>query len=141
MWRYRGTPHYLAQQAGRLGVSQVLADRARNNPEIYRCSVLLSQLCERYHRARKEDGKPVFGRPEILQIEGTLGQCEQEAQKLHALAAAADTMLTEAWQAFGLARPERPYAVACSLDDITSNGQCNGAHAACEVDSHGLCST
>jgi hypothetical protein len=133
MWRYRGTPHYLAQQAGRLGISQVLADRARNNQEIYRCSVLLAQLCERYHRARKENGKPVFGRPELLQIEGTLNQVEQEAAKLHVLAAAADAMLAETWQAFGLARPQRHYGVACSLDETPANGQCCGAHAACEA--------
>ena len=28
MWRFRGTPHYLDQQAKRLGITQVLADRA-----------------------------------------------------------------------------------------------------------------
>ena len=74
MWRYRGTPHHLSLQARRLGISEVLADRARHNQEIYRCSVLLAQLCERYHRARKEAGRPVFGRPELAQIEGTLNQ-------------------------------------------------------------------
>ena len=56
-------PHYLNQQGSRLGITQVLADRARNNQEIYRVSVLLSQLCERYHKARKEDGRPVLPPP------------------------------------------------------------------------------
>jgi len=101
MWRFRGTPHYLGQQAARLGVTQVLADRARNNSEIYRVSVLLSQLCERFHAARKENGKPIFGSPELGQIRGTLQQCEQECAKLHALAAASAAMIDDAWIAFG----------------------------------------
>ena len=53
LWHFRGTPHYLGQQAVRLGITPVLADRARNNQEIYRVSVLLAQLSERYHKARK----------------------------------------------------------------------------------------
>jgi hypothetical protein len=131
MWRYRGTPHYLDQQATRLGISQVLADRARHNPEIYRVSVLLAQLCERWHRARKEDGRPIFGRPELLQIDGTLNQCEQELQKLHALAATARSMLDEAWQAFGLPVPDRHFEVVSKLDETPRNGHApDGAHAA-----------
>ncbi len=91
MWRFRGTPHYLNEQARRLGITQVLADRARNNPEIYRCAVLLAQLCERYHSTRQEGGKPAFGFAEKNQIKGTLGQVELELQKLHMLAATAVT--------------------------------------------------
>ena len=36
-----------------------------NNPEIYRLAVLLAQLSERYHKARKENGKPVFYMTEL----------------------------------------------------------------------------
>ena len=79
-------PTISSQQAVRLGITQVLADRARNNQEIYRVSVLLAQLCERYHKARKEDGRPVLPRPELDQVRGTLHQAEQECAKLHALA-------------------------------------------------------
>jgi hypothetical protein len=113
MWHYRGTPHYLNTAAAKLGLSQVLADRARHNPEIYRCSVLLAQLCERYHRARKEDGRPVFYPTELGQIEGTLGQAEEEAAKLHALAKAAAAMIDEAREAFELEPAGRPFAVRC----------------------------
>ena len=49
----------------RLGITQVLADRARHNPEIYRVSVLLAQLSERYHRARKENDKPMLFTTEL----------------------------------------------------------------------------
>ena len=86
MWRFRGSPYYLDQQAKRLGITQVLADRARHNTEIYQLAVLLAQLSERYHRARKENGKPVFYTTELAQIKGTLEQCELELQKLHMLA-------------------------------------------------------
>src|SRR4029077_11136048 len=111
IWRYRGSPHYLNQQGSRLGITQVLVDRARNNQEIYRVSVLLSQLCERYHKARKEDGRPVLGPPELDQVRGTLSQAEQECSKLHALAAAAGEMIDEAYSAFGIVQPFRHYAV------------------------------
>jgi hypothetical protein len=116
MWRFRGSPHYLSHQAVRLGITQVLADRARNNQEIYRVSVLLSQLCERYHKARKEDGRPVLPMTELAQVRGTLQQAEQECAKLHALAASAAGMLDEAWQAFELEAPNRHFAVLCDYD-------------------------
>jgi hypothetical protein len=119
VWRYRGTPPYLAAQAKRLGISQVLADRARHNPEIHRASVLLSQLCERCHRARKEDGRPVLPIPEQAQVRGTLEQVEQECAKLHALAAAAAVMLDEAWTAFNMPPPDRHYAVLSDYDTPT----------------------
>jgi hypothetical protein len=116
MWRYRGTPHYLNQQGGRLGVTQVLVDRARNNQEIYRVSVLLSQLCERYHKARREDGRPVLPLTEMAQVRGTLQQAEQECAKLHTLAAAAAEMIDEAHRAFDGAVPPRHYAVLSDFD-------------------------
>jgi hypothetical protein len=116
IWRYRGTPHHLNQQGSRLGITQVIIDRARNNQEIYRVSVLLSQLCERYHKARKEDGRPVLPRPELDQIRGTLAQAEQECSKLHALAAAAAEMIDEAYAAFATQQPERHYAVLSDFD-------------------------
>jgi hypothetical protein len=116
MWRFRGSPYFLDRQAARLGLPKVLADRSRHNAEIYRCQVLISQLCERYHRARKEDGKPVFANPELAQVRGTLEQAELELQKLHMLAAASAEMLDEAWTAFGLKSSERPYEVSCDYD-------------------------
>jgi hypothetical protein len=116
LWRFRGTPHYLGQQAGRLGVTPVLADRARNNQEIYRVSVLLAQLCERYHKARKEDGRPVLALTEMAQVRGTLQQAEQECAKLHALAATAAEMIDEAYRAFGTEQPRRTFLVMSDYD-------------------------
>lgn len=116
MWRFRGTPSYLDRQAARLGITQVLADRARNNSEIYRLGVLLAQLAGRYHAARHENGVPIFYPIERAQIKGTLDQCELELQKLHMLAGAADAMLEEAWSAFGFDSPDRPYEVSCESD-------------------------
>jgi hypothetical protein len=118
MWRYRGTPYYLDAQGDRLGVSKVLTDRARHNPEVCRVSVLLGQLCERYHRAPKKDGRAMVPPAELAQIRGTLGQCEQELEKLHALAAAAQAMVDEAHRAFGLDAPERRFRVKCDFDDL-----------------------
>jgi hypothetical protein len=119
LWRFRGTPHYLGSQAVRLGITPVLADRARNNQEIYRVSVLLAQLCERYHKARKEDGKPVLPNPELAQVRGTLLQADQECAKLHALAATAAEMIDEAYRAFELGAPDRHFAVLCDFDAPT----------------------
>ena len=116
MWHYRGTPHFLDAQAKRLGLSRVLTDRARNNPEIYRCSVLLAQLCERYHKARKEHGRPVFGFQERAQITGTLQQVGQESAKLHALAAASEAMLEEAHAELGIPREFANFTVGCVFD-------------------------
>jgi hypothetical protein len=116
MWRFRGTPHYLEKQAVRLGISQSLAHRARHNPEIYHVSVLLAQLCERFHKARKENGRPVFFPTEMAEIRGTLMQAENELSKLHALAGSAQAMLDEAWRAFGFNCPERHFAVLCDYD-------------------------
>jgi hypothetical protein len=116
MWRYRGTRHYLDQQAKRLGITPVLADRCRHNQEIYRVSVLLAQLSERYHKARKEDGKAVLLTTELEQIKGTLLQCEQALQKLHLLAATSEAMLDEAWCAFGPPVTKRPFVVRCDHD-------------------------
>jgi hypothetical protein len=117
MWRFRGTPPYLAAQAKRLGISQVLADRCRHNPEIHRASVLLSQLCERLHRCRKEDGRAVLSPPERAQFRSTLEQIEQECAKLHALAAAAAEMIDEAWTACEAGPPNRHYIVLCDFDN------------------------
>jgi hypothetical protein len=118
MWRFRGTPFYLDAQADRLGISRILADRARTNAEIHRVSTLLGQLCERYHHAPKQDGRIATVFPaELAQIQGTLGQAECELAKLHALAAAATAMIDEAHQAFGLALPQRTHRVVCDFDE------------------------
>ena len=116
MWHFRGSPPYLGMQAKRLGISQVLVDRARHNPELHRVSVLLGQLCERAHRARKEDGKPVLPAPELAQVRGSLEQVEQECSKLHALAAAAAMMIDECYAAFNLPAPTRHFAVLSDFD-------------------------
>ena len=55
---------------------------------------------------------------ELAQIRGTLGQCEQELEKLHALAAASQAMIDEAHEAFGLDVPERRFRVKCDFDDL-----------------------
>jgi hypothetical protein len=119
MWRHRGSPHYLEAQSKRLGISKVLADRSRHNAEIYRCSHLLAQLCDRYHRAPKNEyGVPTFYGPELAAIKGTLEQAEIESHKLHMIAAAAAQMIDEAWEAFGLSAPDgRAFRVVCRFDD------------------------
>ena len=116
MWRFRGTPHYLKQQAARLGITQVVADRARNNQEIYRISGLLAQLSERYALARKEGDRPILGPGEVRAISGTLEQCGIEADKLHMLAATAALMVDEAYAAFHIDPPQRPFEVLCDHD-------------------------
>jgi hypothetical protein len=118
MWRFKGSPHYIGKQAERLGITQILADRARNNAEIFRVANLLAQLCERYHAARRENDLPVLGFTERGQIKGTLEQCELELLKLHMLAGTADSMVTEAWRAFGFPVPTRGFRVVSDHDDV-----------------------
>jgi hypothetical protein len=120
MWRFRGTPFYLEKHSKRLGIAPILAKRAQHNPEIYRISVLLGQLCERYHKARKEHGKPVLGRLELNQVAGTLDQAEQLCQSLHMLAAAAAEIIDEAHSAFGTEPTRgRVFEIMCNLDPHT----------------------
>ena len=111
-WHFRGTPYYLSKQGERLGITSVLIDRARNNQEIYRVSVLLSQLCDQYHkRPKAEDGTSIMTPSELSQVRGTIHQIEQEVAKLHALAAAAAEMADGARGAFGIEASERTYFV------------------------------
>jgi hypothetical protein len=120
MWRFRGTPHYLAAQGRRLGISSKLTDQARHSKEIYGISVLLAQLCERYHRLKAgDDSRPIPAR-DLAEVRGTLSLCELDADKLHALAAASHTMLDEAYLEFGLPLPERHFCVMCDFDDCTA---------------------
>ncbi len=116
MWHYRGTPFYLDRQGERLRLPRLLTHKARHNREIHEISTLLGQLCERWHRARKERDKPVFTPIELEYVQGTLRQCEAELDKLHALAGTAAAMCDEAWEAFGLAPPQRRFAVLCDFD-------------------------
>ncbi len=109
MWRFRGSPHYIDQQGDRLGVSKILTDQARHNQEMYRVSVLVGQLCERYYRTPKDGGRAIVFPAELAQVQGTLGQCEQELEKLHVLAAAAQAIIDEAHRAFGIAPPSRQF--------------------------------
>lgn len=133
LWHYNGTPEFLHRQADRLRSTHHLADLARHNKEIYRISVLVNQLCERYHKARKEDGEPVFGPIEIDQIKSTLGMCEQELEKLHILAAASDEMMEEVYGALSIDAPARPFVILAESDDATPGAHGNGEPIAAEA--------
>jgi hypothetical protein len=121
MWRFRGTPHYLDAQGARLGLSKILTDRARHNPEIHRVATLLGQLCERWHRLPKSgDGQAVTFPAELAQVKGTLGQALEESAKLHVLAASAQAMIDEAHRAYGIEPPESFFRVRCDFDEIAN---------------------
>jgi hypothetical protein len=137
MWHFRGTPPYLSAQAKRIGMNETLTSRARHNSEIHRVSILLGQLCERWHRCRKEDDRPVVGPGERDAIAAVLGQCEAESLKLHALAASAASMIDEAWEAFGLTPPQRTHAVLADSDaPLVPTPQGNGAVPALKKVAH-----
>jgi hypothetical protein len=116
MWSYKGHTHYLERQANRLGVPPILSAAAKHNAEIFKASTLLAQLCERYHKARKEFGRPVFGAVERVQIAGTLAQAELKVQQLHLLAAAAAAMVDEAHAELGIPQPPRHFIVLSDFD-------------------------
>jgi hypothetical protein len=76
----------------------------------------MGQLSERYHRTRKDKGRPLIGRLEALQITGTLDQAEAEVKKLLMLAAAGAEMIDEAYRAFELVPPARTVEVTTISD-------------------------
>ncbi len=116
LWRFRGAPCYLDIQGHRLGVSKVLTDRARHNPEIHRITVLVAQVCERYHRLPKEHYIAMAPPPELAAVRSTLAVAESEMAKLHVLAASAQAMIDDGYAAYGMAPPHRHYTVACEFD-------------------------
>ena len=120
MWRFRGTPFYLEAQANRLGLSKDRLREAWGNAELHRVSGLLGQICQRYHGAPKDAGRAVVIPTELAQIQATLGRCERELEKLHALAATAEAMLEEAHAAFGLECPRRQFRVQCDSDEAAA---------------------
>lgn len=118
IWRFHGVSPYLRIQGDRLGLSRVLTDRARVNQEIHRVSILVAQLCDQYHKTPgATDGTPRLRPIDIPAIRGTLGQCEMELEKLHALAAAAAVIIDEAHRAYGLEPPARHFRVVCDFDE------------------------
>jgi hypothetical protein len=118
-WHFRGTPPYLSAQGKRLGMVETLVARAKHNTEIHRVSIILGQLCERWHKARKEDDRPVYVKYEAEQVAAGLAQADQECAKLHALAGAAAAMIDEGYAAWGIERPDRGYAVMANNDAPT----------------------
>lgn len=125
-WHARGSLYYLIAQGERLGISRVAIDRAKMNKQIHRIGTLLGQLAEQYQRLpRDARGEPVLLGSVGRIVEGTLGQCEEECSKLHALAAASQAMIDEARAAFGLPVAERFVRVACDFDDAepSANGK------------------
>ena len=110
-WRHRGGPHYLNCQGSRLRIPQVLVDKSRSNDELFAITQLLNQMCERYHKARKEDGIAILNPPEFAQVKATLAEAQKFSSRLHALAAASADMMDEAWKAFGIPQAPAEFAV------------------------------
>lgn len=135
LWHYNGTPEFLHRQADRLRSTHHLAGIAIHNKEVHRISVILNQLCERYHKARKEDGEPVFGAVELVGIRDSFRMCEQELEKLHILAGAADEMLEQAYGAMNIDAPARPFVILAESDDATLVDHSNGESIAVEAES------
>jgi hypothetical protein len=118
MYHFRGAPYYLNEQRKRLkGISDQLLVQAKYNKEIHHLSVLLGQLCERWHKAGKYGVQPIFGALELTHIKAILAEGEKDLQKLHLIAAASEMMLGEAYRAFGVDEPTRNYEVYAIRDD------------------------
>jgi hypothetical protein len=115
-WHYRGGPYYLLEQAARLGIHVGKVHRAKNNSELYKAQTLFSQLAEKFNKARKEDGKPVFGKPELDGIRGALVQAEEYRQIIYLMAGAIDSMIVEAHEAFGFDLAPRTFEILCDYD-------------------------
>lgn len=118
LWHFRGTPAYLKAQGDRMGLDPILIDQARHSREIHYLSTILGQLHERYRSAIKGTLSEVAGLPprDLAPIKASLEQGVRVRDKLHALAAASDDMLDEAYAAFGLTPPDRSTRVVCDYD-------------------------
>lgn len=120
-WHFRGSPHFVAVQGRRLGLSIGLLARSKPNEELRSIGSLVAQLCDRYHRAGKTpDGTPIFGHDELKQVAAALGQAEIQVDKLHAVAAASQAILGEVYDAYRLPPPTREFRVVCDYDEITA---------------------
>lgn len=107
IWRYRGTPSYLAKQVFHLGIAQAVVDRMQKSEEIRKFNTILAQLCERYHRYRKEEGVPVVSISDLPAIRATLTEAYRWRDSLIAGASGLDQALDEAYEAFAIDPPVR----------------------------------
>ena len=105
--------------------------RAARSDELARVNHFLCQLNERHNRAVVDhNGKPVFGPPEIAQIEAVIGQAELEVGKLHMLAATSREMIDECRAAFDLPPTKRSFEVLSDNDAApTPKPSHKGGHA------------
>lgn len=122
MWIFQGSPFYLDKQAKRLRIAQRLAHASRSNPEIYKLALAIGQLCGHLAAAEKVrrfggSENPVAELPLPHQFRASLERCGEEAAKLHLLAAAAEQMLNEAYDACGIERPPTTYEIMSEFDE------------------------
>lgn len=120
VWRARGAPYYLDCEAYRLGVTPVIAHRARQEPTLTFTSRLIGELHPRYEAARAV-GRPVQG-AELMQIRGALSKCEEALAQAVLAAAANIAMVDDVYRAFGLPLPRRTFELVSQFD-APVNGQ------------------
>lgn len=120
MWTFLGSPYFVELQAKRLGGSKAMEIECRNNKEAFQIATLVSQLEGRCRPAPKDGrGKPVFPKPELDGIKGTLVAVERLATKLHMLAGAAHAMLAQAYDELGIGPPKRSFEILADADQPT----------------------
>jgi len=110
-WRPQGAPYYLTNQGQRLGFGWKVVEhpRVKDNRQLTRISNLTSEICRNYFEPHQHD--LAFSREQLACARTTLEIAEIEIQKTHAIAAASVEMIDEAYTAFGLEPPSRPYRV------------------------------
>lgn len=123
--------HYLAANADACGVAATAVSSARHNAELYRVSTLVTQLCERWHRSRREQGIPVLDRADRASVTSTLERCELDVRKLRMIAAAAEDMIREAREAFAL-DPQASHAIGPMPDVVLPFGEGTAGPTDCD---------
>jgi hypothetical protein len=119
VWRYRGVPAYVDNQARRFRATQLLAKVLHQNRELHKME---GQMGELSNRIMQQRGLPL-NEPQIKDVMAILAQCERQVQGLHILAAAGAQAVDEAIAAFGLEMPPREYVVLSVFDEVA---QTNG---------------
>lgn len=103
VWHYRANPHYISKAMRRLGLAgeRMFVD-AKKSPEIRSIEGIMSELCKRYHDAPKIGGIAKLNPADMTHVRARLGLAAVVRDRLMVLAAAIDSEVVEAADAFGV---------------------------------------
>ena len=91
---------------------------------MYRVSVLVGQLCERYYRTPKDGGRAIVYPADWRRSRVLSASASWNWRRLHVLAAAAQVIIDEAHRAFGLTPPSRHFPASVATSTTWPTREC-----------------